>query len=602
MFSAPSSIARIAASNDPPEQEVLDAIQAVLKGPKQEYDALSVELSQVQATLQDLQAKQKRLQAQMCPLRVIISPIRHLPDDILQEIFLACLPDDHYPTLDPLQAPLLLTHISRPWRFVAINTRRLWTAIHIPLPVLNIPSQSIHTIHAEVERCKLKTKFGRISSIFLEMVEEWVDRIGGCSLSFSVCQQDNQSVEEDFCLQALLQILLRGSKGWEHVDIAAPLRSVGCVVDARPEDFPSLKSLAICTTSRHPLSSQNVGFPNIFGAGQAVEEPLPSWSLSRIFEAPRLDSVSLCRVDEPLQSMPIDWTKLTSLVAEMQGGPGNFGYLHQGLVIDVPVLAGVLRQCGMLRNARIALTPGASEPPGDHEALSHPIHLPSLVSLAFFEDRSSSASLFKILEAPQLIKLEFHTLRKATNGLAAHGPSFSLLPFLRRHGSKLEELMVDTRFISPLERVKVWETSTTLRCLRLTPSTFQSVTYPGDEQNLIPFTNFDLQQLLVPFTPRTSGPRSGPEIVVMPNLQSFECSTLSTLTDRGVLEFLRGRKVCGLHHVRMNYEKDWDLPVENFVDEVEVLREGMDVVLEKKARPSFLQPRQGLKIRCNATL
>ncbi|TEB37920.1 hypothetical protein FA13DRAFT_712024 [Coprinellus micaceus] len=407
--------------------------------------------------------------------------------------------------------------------------------------------------------------------------------------------------KEDSCLQALFHILLRQSQRWEHVDIAAPLRAVNCIVNIQPTDIPALKSLSVCATSRHPLSSHHAAFPNVFGA--SAPEPLPSWSRSRIFEAPSLDSVSLFRIDEPLLAMPIEWSKLTSLVVEKQGSLPNFGYLQAGLAIDVPVLTVILRQCGLLRYARFALTPGAPEPPSDHDALTTPIHLPNLVSLAFFEDRTCSASLFRILEAPQLTKLEFHTLRKPNPAIAHGSPSFSILPFLRRHGSKLEELTLDTQFILPMERAMVWETVPSLRSLRLTPSTFSCVRYPGDEQSLLPFTNCDLQQLLAPPTRRTSRPsiHLGRANIMLPKLESFECSTLSTLTDRGVLEFLKARKACSLLHAHVHYEKDWDVAVESFADEVRVLREDMDLVLEKKARPSFLQPRQGLKVRRNAT-
>ena len=591
-------LGRLTASNDPPEQTHLDAIQIALEEPRREYDALSAELLQLEATMKELQAKQQRLRAQMTPLCAISSPIRHLPDDILQEIFMFCLPSDHYPTLDPGHAPLLLTHVSRRWRFVASNTRRLWTEIHIPLPALLIPSQSIPILYAADERYKIKTKFAIIANAFLTTVDSWVSRIGGCGLSFSVLQEDNQCIEEDSCLQALLHILLRQSQRWEHVDIAVPLRAVNCIVNIQPMDVPVLKSLSVCATSRHPLSSHHAGFPNVFGV--ATPEPLPAWSRSRVFEAPSLNSVSLFRIDEPLLAMSVDWSKLTSLVVEKQGSLPNFGYLQDGLAIDVPVLAVILRQCGLLRYARFALTPGAPEPPSDHDALTAPIHLPNLVSLSFFEDRACSASLFRILEAPQLTKLEFHTLRKPNPAIVQGSPSFSLLPFLRRHRSKLEELTLDTQFILPMERAMIWEAVGSLRSLRLSPSTFPCVRYPGDEQNLLPFTNCDLQQLLSPLSSPRANPAPSRAGVVLPKLENFECNTLSTLTDRGVLEFLEARRIFGLHRARMHYEKDWDVAVESFADTVRLLGEGMDLVLEKKARPSFLQPRQGLEVRCNA--
>ncbi|KAF6752196.1 hypothetical protein DFP72DRAFT_1133944 [Ephemerocybe angulata] len=578
----------LSVSNESPEDEDLDAIQALLRQPRGEMEALSAQLLQLQAEMTEIHTRRQRLEAHIRPLRAIASPIRRLPDDILQEIFLWCLPGTHYPTLDPLQAPLLLTQICRRWRYVANDTRRLWTSIHIPIPVLHIPSQSIPLVYAENERYKLKAKFIGIADAFVAVVEAWIGRIGGCGLSFSVFQEDHQSREEDACLQSVLEVLLRRSTQWENVDIATPLRSVGAIVDLQPEDVPTMRSLSAWSTSRHQLTRTGA-FPfALGGAGLAPQELLPSWKCSRMFEAPLLESLSLFRIDEPLVVMPINWARLTSLAIEKQGTLAEFGYVDRAIVIDLPVIASVLRQCIHLQRARLALTPCAPEPPSNHGELVEPIQLPSLVSLAFFEDKSSSLNLFKILETPCLRKLEFQTSRKpdpaAGNGV---NYTFSLLPFLRRYGPKIEQLTLDTQYILPLDRVKCWETLPGLRKLRLRPSTFESVKYPGDEQGMLPFTNCDLRQFQVPF--------SAPN--VMPKLRSFECTTLSTLSDRGVLELLKDRKRLGLRRAKLSYEKDWDRPVNNFAEEVGSLRVGMDIVLEKKIRPSFVQPRHGLKAR-----
>lgn len=592
-----SSVTQLARTNAPPDDKEIHAIQTILKQPQLELDALSEELRQLQSAVIKLQAKQRRLRKDIQPLQAITSPVRRLPDDILQEIFLWCLPKEHYPTLDPLEAPLVLTHLCRRWRFVASNTRRLWSSIHIPLPVLHIPSQSIPLIYAEDERHKLKAKFTKTADAFVQTIETWIGRIGGCGLSFSLYQADHQNREEDGCLHAVMEILIRRSQQWERVDIAAPLRSVGAVVSLGPEDVPRMKCLTTCSTSRHALALRNRGgFPFALGGPAPVAESLPSWRQSRIFEAPHLKSLCLLRLDEPLLSMPIEWSKLTSLVIEKQGTVADFGFVQRGIAIDVPLLASLLRQCTMLMHARLALTPGTPEPHRNHESLVSPIELPNLVSLAFFEDRTCSGNLFRIIDAPNLRKLEFQTLRKPEpdhGPLGSAGSSFSLLPFLRRFGPKIEELTIDTQFILPFDRVKCWEMLTGLRVLKLAPSTFSSVKYPGDEQGLLPFTNCDLQQLLVPFSP-ADGP-SSPRCHVMPHLKSLECTTLSTLSDRGVLEFVKERKRSGMKSAKLGYEKDWDKPVDGFVDAMESHRCGMDIELQKKIRPSFVHPKHGLK-------
>ncbi|KJA24820.1 hypothetical protein HYPSUDRAFT_135483, partial [Hypholoma sublateritium FD-334 SS-4] len=73
------------------------------------------------------------LAADMEPSRALLSPFRRLPDDIISEIFVGCLPVHHNPVIDPRQPPLLLSLISRRTRSIALATPRLWAAIHIPV-------------------------------------------------------------------------------------------------------------------------------------------------------------------------------------------------------------------------------------------------------------------------------------------------------------------------------------------------------------------------------------------------------------------------------------------------------------------------------------
>ncbi|KAJ2917680.1 hypothetical protein MD484_g2711, partial [Candolleomyces efflorescens] len=601
------SCAHLLVSNVPPEDKELGVLQDLLKEPKAQMNELEAQMLELQKLMKDLEVERKKLQDRVKPIQALVSPIRRLPDDILQEIFLLCLPEGHFPILDPLQAPLLLTHICRRWRYAANDTRRLWTAIHIPLPVLRLPSSQRgphHAVYAaEDEKHKLRARFTSVVNSFVGTVEGWVGRIGGCGLSFSVFQSDYQNPDEDGCLQAIFNILLRRSKQWEHVDVAAPLRSVARLVAIRPEDVPSMKSLIIWSTSRHSLPRptspmlSSSAFPFVLGGQPSIppDFALPLWRESRIFEAPQLESLRLLCLDEPLLLMPVDWSKLTSLVVEKQGTLAHLGFLPSEIVIDVPVLANVLRRCTRLERARVALTPGAPEPLNNHEAFSTPIHLPNLTSLAFFEDRSSSASFFRILEAPCLRKLEFHTLRKPGSDSGPNNASSPLIPFLRRHGQKIEEFVVDSQYMASSDRVACWQLLPGLRKLLLSPSTFSSVRYPGDEQGLLPFTNCDLQQLGMAM--ESQGTLSEGRQMLLPRLRSLECRTLSTITDRGLLKFVKVRELLGLQRVCVAYEKDWDEPVDDLEGDIRDMRQRVELVLEMRSRPKFVQPRLGLHMR-----
>ncbi|KIK80419.1 hypothetical protein PAXRUDRAFT_238530 [Paxillus rubicundulus Ve08.2h10] len=61
--------------------------------------------------------------------RARLSPLRILPDELLQEIFKRCLPDTHYVVPNIRSAPLVLTQVCRRWRVVAQGTSELWSSI-----------------------------------------------------------------------------------------------------------------------------------------------------------------------------------------------------------------------------------------------------------------------------------------------------------------------------------------------------------------------------------------------------------------------------------------------------------------------------------------
>ncbi|KAJ7615851.1 hypothetical protein FB45DRAFT_683547, partial [Roridomyces roridus] len=56
--------------------------------------------------------------------------------DVVREIFVACLPSKENATLRASDAPILLCHITRYWRDMALSTPRLWASLHIFSPPL----------------------------------------------------------------------------------------------------------------------------------------------------------------------------------------------------------------------------------------------------------------------------------------------------------------------------------------------------------------------------------------------------------------------------------------------------------------------------------
>lgn len=61
------------------------------------------------------------------------SPFCRLPDDIIREIFIACIDPTWNPAMSWREAPVLLTRISSATRCFALHTPALWAAIHISI-------------------------------------------------------------------------------------------------------------------------------------------------------------------------------------------------------------------------------------------------------------------------------------------------------------------------------------------------------------------------------------------------------------------------------------------------------------------------------------
>ncbi|KAF8149937.1 hypothetical protein B0H34DRAFT_624438, partial [Crassisporium funariophilum] len=89
-----------------------------------------------------------------------------LPTELLQEIFVLCLPCDKFIQPSPLQAPLLLTHICAPWRNICISLPALWSSLQTVMPKAD-SSMDTHKLNNS------------------EIMRLWLSRAGGTPLSFS---------------------------------------------------------------------------------------------------------------------------------------------------------------------------------------------------------------------------------------------------------------------------------------------------------------------------------------------------------------------------------------------------------------------------------
>lgn len=87
----------------------------------------------IQAHSEELLAKRDEARSSIDAHRALLSPIRQMPLEVMQEIFVHCLPNDQYVRPDACKAPLLLGQVCAPWRRAVLATPRLWSSLAIQL-------------------------------------------------------------------------------------------------------------------------------------------------------------------------------------------------------------------------------------------------------------------------------------------------------------------------------------------------------------------------------------------------------------------------------------------------------------------------------------
>ncbi|KAJ7133613.1 hypothetical protein C8R44DRAFT_772740 [Mycena epipterygia] len=270
-------------TNYVPSDAEIDEIRTLLAEPLDELARLDCKIREIQAVLHYLKIKHRLLKDGIDNHKALISPMRRLPQEILQEIFLACLPNDRNASFGPVDAPrdapLLLSVICRYWRMVAHAMPRLWSGLHLSC---------------------LPTRGGNPK--FTELVDAWLKRAGTCPLSISLSHDADLGQRHD-----VVKPIFDASRRIQHLQITAnahvppvfrPFLALGA------EHLPILKSLTL----------------QIRGTFHVIPKNL------NILQNPSLRHISLVVSADPL-TLPIPWTQLTELAINWVSY-GSIGGIH----------------------------------------------------------------------------------------------------------------------------------------------------------------------------------------------------------------------------------------------------------------------------------
>lgn len=183
-------------SNRPPSIADANIVKASIQDMMEAIEKNDEEIEATEILLKRLRGRSRDLADQLVAQQRILSPARHLPSEIISEIFIHCLP---IPSIQfhavGIQVPLRLGQLCRRWRDIALSTPALWT--FIPLT--------------------LEGSTGNASQEFkLQIVKTWLDRSGELPLMIYIADASS-SISVDS--RAALSLILSQSDRWAEAQL-----------------------------------------------------------------------------------------------------------------------------------------------------------------------------------------------------------------------------------------------------------------------------------------------------------------------------------------------------------------------------------------------
>ncbi|KAJ7031028.1 hypothetical protein C8F04DRAFT_1186305 [Mycena alexandri] len=256
--------------------EEVSEIRALLVDPAHQLKHLNDAITELQIALDKLAEERDGLVAYMDGHKALISPIRRLPLDIIEEIFIACMPTHRNCVMSALEAPIVLGRICSSWRTIAYSTPRLWAR--------NQPPPSTQT----QKQCSASQppKSGLVDLVNVLYRSRY-------KMVPIIAQQMPLHPTSSF-LQALVMFASR----WEHIEFTLSCVAFNAISHLTKTDVPLLKSVKFLNQDQVPPERADLeGFTMLQG--------------------PRFSS--FCALDTGVitEGLPLPWNQLT--VLEMTG-------------------------------------------------------------------------------------------------------------------------------------------------------------------------------------------------------------------------------------------------------------------------------------------
>ncbi|KAJ7813255.1 hypothetical protein B0H13DRAFT_2219489, partial [Mycena leptocephala] len=222
-------------TNYVPSESERDLIKEFCAQGAQKLSRISMAIEIHRARLTILRREYDSLTEVIEPYRALIAPMRALLPELLQEIFIRCLPTRHYAVMHTSQAPLLFGRVCSAWRSVSLSTAALWSSVHVAVNFaepfftgLPVDNDYADINSSTLERC--------------QSLQTWLQRAGHCPLSISLFFPS--AFKEK--IQPFMDVIMPYSCRWKALKlIQVTHEQLPGLWSLHPEDVPLLEVLEI---------------------------------------------------------------------------------------------------------------------------------------------------------------------------------------------------------------------------------------------------------------------------------------------------------------------------------------------------------------------
>ncbi|KAJ6526955.1 hypothetical protein DFH09DRAFT_1187204, partial [Mycena vulgaris] len=493
-----------------PLDEEIREIQTLLVQPASRLQCLDDQLADLRKAIERLTKERDSLSNYVEAHKALISPARRLPLDIIQEIFVACIPTHRNCVMSAREAPVLLGRICSSWRTISLLTPRLWCCLHIAQPAGPFYGQP--SFSRALEATKVAQR--------LETTKTWLGRSGHCPLSLSVASLADHSQDPETgsvihpTTRHILQALIPFAARWQDIKLTVSSSVLDTLFGLTDHDVPMLKKLEIIQHPEVPLQHAQ-------------------WELFGLLHGPNISSFNLHGISENYLAFPIQWDHLTTLSIVGDGWPGPS--LMSSVAVEI------LSRCSRIRTCRFVL----NDPPIDsdgEDVLGRHVESPSLHLLHLAGVASAIRYLLRRISFPELRDFGFVPFYGHTDSVT----NTTFAPLLAT-STRLESIHIPLNSLTK---------STLLELLHRLPfSLTQLRITDGPETWVEPFIPVLDDETLAALTPSADNPA-----VACPSLQEFCIANCSRVSDAALLRFIQARMAvqpaASLKRVEIQFDRE----------------------------------------------